>query len=80
MDKFILKYFTLIRTLIAILIGVALAVGLIFIVSKDPVFSLRSFLLAPFLSRSPALQYPGGSFAHHLLRARHCRCVPGKAV
>ena len=52
MDKFILKYFTLIRTLIAILIGVALAVGLIFIVSKDPVFSLRSFLLAPFLSRS----------------------------
>ena len=52
MDKFILKYFTLIRTLIAILIGVALAVGLIYLVSKDPVFSLRSFLLAPFLSRS----------------------------
>lgn len=52
MDKLILRYFTLIRTLIAILIGVALAVGLIFIVSKDPVFSLKSFLLAPFLSRS----------------------------
>jgi len=50
--KFILRHFTLVRTLIAALIGIAIAVLLIFLVSKDPGFSLQSFLLAPFLSRS----------------------------
>jgi simple sugar transport system permease protein len=51
-EKFILKYFNLIRTIIAILIGVVISVSLIYLVSKDPGFSLRQFLLGPFLSRS----------------------------
>jgi ABC-type uncharacterized transport system permease subunit len=51
-EKFILRYFTLIRTIIAILIGVIISVALIFLISQDPGFSLRSFLLGPFLSRS----------------------------
>jgi general nucleoside transport system permease protein len=51
-EKFVLKYFNLIRTVIAILIGVVISVFLIYIVSKDPSFSLKQFLLGPFLSRS----------------------------
>jgi simple sugar transport system permease protein len=51
-EKFVLKYFTLIRTLIAVLIGLVISVSLIYLVSKDPGFSLQSFLLGPFLSRS----------------------------
>jgi ABC-type uncharacterized transport system permease subunit len=51
-EKFILKYFNLIRTIIAILIGVVISVLLIYLVSKDAGFSLRQFLLGPFLSRS----------------------------
>jgi len=51
-EKFVLKYFTLIRTLIAVLIGLVISVSLIYLVSKDPGYSLQSFLLGPFLSRS----------------------------
>jgi len=51
-EKFILRYFNLIRTIIAILIGVVISVSLIYLVSKDPGFSLQQFLLGPFLSRS----------------------------
>jgi len=51
-EKFVLRYFTLIRTIIAILIGVIVSVALIFLISREPGFSLRSFLLGPFLSRS----------------------------
>ena len=36
MDKFVLKYFTLIRTIIAVLIGIIISVFLIYLVSKDP--------------------------------------------
>ena len=52
MEKFVLKYFTLIRTLIAVAIGLVISVSLIYLVSKDPGYSLQSFLLGPFLSRS----------------------------
>ena len=51
MEKFVLKYFNLIRTFIAILIGLVISVFLIYLVSKDPGFSLKQFLLGPFLSR-----------------------------
>jgi len=51
-EKFVLRYFTLIRTLIAVAIGLVISVSLIYLVSKDPGFSLQSFLLGPFLSRS----------------------------
>jgi len=50
-EKFVLKYFNLIRTIIAILIGLVISVCLIYLVSKDPGFSLKQFLLGPFLSR-----------------------------
>jgi len=50
-EKFVLRYFNLIRTIIAILIGLVISVVLIYIVSKDPGFSLKQFLLGPFLSR-----------------------------
>ncbi len=52
MEKFILKYFTLIRTLIAILVGVIISVVLIFIISKMPGYALKQFLLGPLLSVS----------------------------
>ncbi len=52
MEKFVLKYFTLIRTIIAILIGLIISVFLIYVVSRDPTFSLKQFILGPFLSRS----------------------------
>ncbi len=51
MEKFVLRYFNLIRTIIAILIGLVISVVLIYVVSKDPGFSLKQFLLGPFLSR-----------------------------
>jgi ABC-type uncharacterized transport system permease subunit len=50
-EKFVLKYFDLIRTVIAILIGLVISVSLIYLISKEPTLSLRSFLLGPFLSR-----------------------------
>ena len=52
MEKFVLKYFNLLRTIIAVLIGIAISVLLIFLISKDPGFSLQQFLLGPLLSRS----------------------------
>ena len=51
MEKFILKYFTLIRTLIAILIGIIISVVLIYIISEMPAYSVKQFLLGPLLSR-----------------------------
>jgi simple sugar transport system permease protein len=51
-ERFILRYFNLLRTIIAILIGVVISVSLIYLVSKDAGYSLRQFLLGPFLSRS----------------------------
>ena len=52
MEKFILKYFNLIRTIIAIAIGVIISVFLIYLISKTPDFSLRSFFIGPMLSKS----------------------------
>ncbi len=52
MEKFILKYFTLIRTLIAILVGVIISVVLIYIISEMPAYALKQFLLGPVLSVS----------------------------
>lgn len=52
MEKFVLRYFNLIRTIIAVLIGIVISVFLIYLVSKDPGFSLQQFLLGPILSRS----------------------------
>ena len=52
MEKFVLKYFNLIRTIIAVLIGIVISVSLIYLISKDPNFSLQQFLLGPLLSRS----------------------------
>ncbi len=52
MEKFILKYFTLIRTLIAILVGVIISVVLIYIISETPAYALKQFLLGPLLSKS----------------------------
>jgi len=51
-EKFILKYFNLLRTIIAVLIGIVISVFLIYLVSKDAGFSLQQFLLGPVLSRS----------------------------
>jgi ABC-type uncharacterized transport system permease subunit len=51
-EKFLLKYFTLIRVIIAIAIGIVISVFLIFLISQEPGFSLRSFLLGPLLTRS----------------------------
>jgi len=51
-EKFVLKYFNLIRTVIAVLIGLVISIFLIYVVSKDPGFSLQQMLLGPFLSRS----------------------------
>jgi ABC-type uncharacterized transport system permease subunit len=51
-EKFVLRYFNLIRTIIAILIGIVISVSLIYLVSKEPGFSLQQFLLGPVLSRS----------------------------
>lgn len=52
MEKFLLRYFTLIRVIIAIIIGIIISVFLIYLISQEPGFSLKSFLLGPFLTRS----------------------------
>ncbi|MEW5816988.1 MAG: ABC transporter permease [Spirochaetota bacterium] len=52
MEKFILKHFTLIRTILAILLGIVLSVFLIYLISRTPGFSLRQFLAEPLLSKS----------------------------
>jgi simple sugar transport system permease protein len=51
-ERFLLRYFTLIRIIIAIAIGLVISVVLIYLISQDPGFSLRSFLLGPLLSKS----------------------------
>jgi simple sugar transport system permease protein len=51
-EKFLLKYFTLIRVIIAIAIGIVISVFLIYLISEEPGFSLKSFLLGPLLTRS----------------------------
>lgn len=47
MDRFILRYFNVIRTLLAIGIALVLALLLIVIISSTPGFSLVSFLVGP---------------------------------
>jgi len=51
-EKFLLKYFTLVRVIIAIAIGIVVSVFLICLISQEPGFSLKSFLLGPLLTRS----------------------------
>ncbi len=50
-EKFILKYFDMIRTVIAVLIGVMVSVLVIYIISKSPGHSLMYFLTGPFMTR-----------------------------
>jgi len=52
LDKFILKYFNLIRTIIAVAIGITISVFIIYVMSETPGLTLRTFLLGPFLSKS----------------------------
>lgn len=52
MEKFLLRYFTLMRVVIAIIIGIVISIFLIYLISQEPGFSLKSFLLGPFLTRS----------------------------
>ncbi len=51
MEKFIVKYFNLIRTIIAVLIGVIISILIIFIISKNPGYSLKTFFLGPLLTK-----------------------------
>jgi simple sugar transport system permease protein len=50
-EKFILKYFTLIRTIIAILIGIIITIFLIYIISQMPGYSLEQFFFGPLQSK-----------------------------
>lgn len=52
MERFVLKNFTLIRTIIAILLGITISIVLIFLISESPGYSLRQFLLGQLLSPS----------------------------
>ncbi len=52
MERFVLKNFTLIRTVIAILLGVAISIILIVVISNSPGYSLKQFFLGQLLSRS----------------------------
>ena len=51
-DGFIVKYFNLIRTIIAILIGMSISVGIIILLVKAPGGSIVAFLVGPFSSVS----------------------------
>lgn len=51
MEKWILKYFTLIRVLIALIIGVAVTVLMIYLISEYPGESLKYFFTGPFGSK-----------------------------
>ena len=51
MEKFIIKYFNLIRIIIAILIGVIISVFVIYIITKNPGLSFQSFFLGVFRSK-----------------------------
>jgi len=50
MEKFILKYFNLIRTIIAILIGFAISILLVVLISHDALASLKYLFLGPFMT------------------------------
>jgi len=52
MERFVLKNFTLIRTIIAILLGMVISVVLIYIISEVPGYSLKQFFLGQLLSKS----------------------------
>ncbi len=52
MEKFVLKYFNLIRTIIAILIGFAVSVLILVIVSTSSIESIKYLFLGPFMSVS----------------------------
>lgn len=52
MEKFIIKYFNLIRTIIAVLIGVLITIFLIILVSADAGASLKYFLFGPLMSKA----------------------------
>jgi len=52
MEKFLVKNFTMIRTLVAILIGVFVTIFLIVLISSDAGYSLSQFFLGPFASKS----------------------------
>ncbi len=52
MRGFILKYFDLIRVLLSISIGLTLAFIIMFLVSDNPLLSIRSLLIGPLASRS----------------------------
>ena len=47
MREFILKYFDLIRTIIAILIGITISIFVIYIISKAPADSIKYMLIRP---------------------------------
>jgi simple sugar transport system permease protein len=49
-QKVLLKYFNLLRVIIVILMGIVLSVFVIYVMSKNPGASVKSFLLGPFLS------------------------------
>jgi simple sugar transport system permease protein len=51
MAKFLLRYFSVIRTAIAVAIGILISIVLIYVISKTPAESLRQFFAGPFLSR-----------------------------
>ena len=52
MEKFLLQNFRIIRILISIIIGLLLAASLIFIFSKDALFSIKLLLFGPLLSKA----------------------------
>lgn len=47
-----IRYITILRTLIAIIIGIVLAIGIIFAVSKDPINTIKNFFIGPILNVS----------------------------
>lgn len=47
-NKFFIKYFDLIRTVVAILIGFGLSLGCIFFISDDPGGAIAAFMVGPF--------------------------------
>jgi ABC-type uncharacterized transport system permease subunit len=50
-ERFLLKNFNRLRTVIVILIGVVVSISVIYIVSKTPGISAKSFLIGPLLSK-----------------------------
>ena len=52
MNKFLIKYFGILRVILAILIGLAITIGLIFLFSEQPLYSIKMLFAGPFLSKS----------------------------